>query len=404
MAWAAAAHAGGVLDHARAAGVVACAGVAVQDDFTKDDTHGSLEDLTLDFCRALAAATLGEPARIRVTLYPDQNHALAAVQSGAMDVMVGASASRERAVRYGVAYAPPLLFDGQGFLVARGSAITRFAQLAGKPVCYISGTENERRLLLAADTAHVAINRHPFEEVGEMQAALVAGHCAAITGDVTQLAEGREAFHGRRGDFVILPDLIALDPVTPAYSAGDPPWGAVVELTLAALLAAEEMGITQATVAETGPGADPLQRPLLGAGPGVGRLAGLPDDWARAGRAGGGPLRRDVRARSRRRVAVPAAARCQSVVAGRRPDVAGTAAVGGQSAGNASTAAMVAAGASCGMLWPMPGRIRRSYGPVKCAASGSGSPGGPKPLSSPHSEIVGTPMPGCAASARSMAS
>lgn len=275
------ARAGSALDHVRSVQLVACATVQVEEDYTKDDTHGSLDDLAVDLCRALAAAVLGDATKIKVTGYPDVDHALTALRLGSVDLAFGASPSASRAEHYGVVFAPPAFFDGQGFLVERESGITRFADLAEKQVCYIAGTENERRLLLAETVRGVALRHHPFEEVGEMEAALVTGHCAAMTDDVTRLAEARGAFHARSQDFVILPELIALDPMTPAYRQDDPRFGAVVGWTLAALIEAEELGLAKATIADAPQTDDPVQRQLLGKAPGVGHVLGLSDDWAR---------------------------------------------------------------------------------------------------------------------------
>jgi len=120
----------------------------------------------------------------------------------------------------------------------------------------------------------------PFEEQGEMEAALVSGHCAAMTGDISQLANARAAFHGRVNNFKILPETITLDPLAPAYAQGDPRWGDIVNWVISALIQAEASGVTQINVDVMRASEDPVVSRLLTKAGGVGRALGLDDDWA----------------------------------------------------------------------------------------------------------------------------
>ncbi len=279
VAYSATCQAGTVLDHVRASGRLACGAITEPGDYTKDDTHGRTEPLGAAFCRAVAAAVLGDAARATVNGFSDEADALAALQAGRITLLVGTSPNPGLAARYGVAYAQPIFFDGQGFLVRRHAGIDHLADLAGKQVCFIGGTPAEDDVTRVLKQRGIRFLPFPFEEMGEMQAALVTGHCRAQTGDVSVLAGGRSRFHGEVSDFVILPELITLDPLCPVVQAGDPDWLRVIDWVTFALVQAEATGITRANAAARGRDGDDADRTLLGTRKSAAGGLGMPDGW-----------------------------------------------------------------------------------------------------------------------------
>ena len=259
-----ASYAGQTLDRVRAAGTLACGSITEPGDYTKDDTHGRTESFGGDICRAVAAAVLGDASRAIVNGYHDEQEGLAALQAGRIALLVGASPNPGLAARYDVTYGQPLFFDGQGFLVRRDSGIADLADLAGKPVCFIGGTPAEDDATRVLGARGIKFLPFPFEEMGEMQAALVTGHCRAQTGDVSALAAGRTGFHGQKSAFVILPELITLDPLCPVVRAGDAQWARIVDWVGFVLVQAEASGITQANAASRARDGRDMERALLG--------------------------------------------------------------------------------------------------------------------------------------------
>jgi general L-amino acid transport system substrate-binding protein len=85
---------------------------------------------------------------------------------------------------------------------------------------------------------------------------------------------------GHAGDYTMLPDIVARDPLAPYVRAREPQWLDVVRWTHFALLDAEELGITQANVDEQRRSPLPAVRRLLGVAPVNGKLLGLDEDWA----------------------------------------------------------------------------------------------------------------------------
>ena len=279
LAGPAGAQAGQTLDAVRRAGTLACGVVVDQDDYSEADTHGDLSALGADYCRALAAEALGDPGQARFLSLPDEPSGLAALRERKVDVLFGATPDPVVGATYGLRYGPPMFLDGQGFLVPRDGGIASLADLAGRHVCFINASPPERGLYDALEPRLARPEaRFPYSERGEMEAALVGGHCDAITGDISWMANVRASLHAQVSRFAVLGETISIDPLSPAYRADDAQWAALVDWTVWALLQAEEHGITQANVGDPRPDADPVGQRLTGALPWIGRSLGVADD------------------------------------------------------------------------------------------------------------------------------
>jgi general L-amino acid transport system substrate-binding protein len=264
----------------RAAGKLACGIVAVEPEHDKEDRHFGLEDFDRAICQAIAVAALGSKARADLAAYDSELAAFIGVQRGEVDVVTGVTPGPTAAWAHHLRFGPPIFYDAQGVMVARGRGITSLAGLAGRLVCVIDSTETQEVLDAAMRSRGIAYHQFPFQEEGEMDAALVIDYCAAVTADLSQLADKRAAFHGRGRDYVILPETLTLDPVAPVYREGDPQWAAIVDWTVYALIQAEAKGITATNVTAHRDDADPAVKRLLGTDFSAGRALGLDHDWA----------------------------------------------------------------------------------------------------------------------------
>ncbi len=273
------AQAGPVLDHVRSAGKLSCGLIHVPEDYGRTDTHGSLDALGSEICRALAAAVLKDADRISASTFPDEAHGFAALEAGTIDLLIGASPSHAIAVARHLSFGHPVFYDGEGFLVNRASGIQSFADLAGKQICFIGGTPPEEVLDSAAARRGIKILPFPWSEDGELNVGLLTGHCASIVASVSRLANIRAGFQRGTKDFAILPDRLSVDPVAPALRDGDPQWAALVDATIEALLLAERAGVTKADAAILRTTEDPVVRVLGGLVPGVDEKD-VDRDWA----------------------------------------------------------------------------------------------------------------------------
>ena len=82
-------------------------------------------------------------------------------------------------------------------------------------------------------------------------------------------------------DYEILPETISKEPLGPAVRRGDDEWFQIVRWSFAAMLGAEELGVTKANVDDmrkTSTSAD--VRRLVGVGEDMGQMIGLDKDWS----------------------------------------------------------------------------------------------------------------------------
>jgi general L-amino acid transport system substrate-binding protein len=277
---AAPAHAGQVLDKVRAAGKLACGVIAEVPEFNKDDLHGGLDELGREICKAVAVAVLGDQAKMEATAFQAEQLGFQALAAGKVDLLIGVTPTATNWALHTVSFGPPIFFDAQGFIVEKSSGIASMKDLAGRKLCFIDGTDYQPVLDPVMKARGIAYVPFPFQEEGEMDAALVVGHCDAVTADLSKLAEKRSTFHARAADFVFLPETLTLDPVAPAYRQGDDAWAGIVDWTVFALVQAEASGVTRQTVGTMLGSDDPAVQRLLGKDVAVARALGLPPDWA----------------------------------------------------------------------------------------------------------------------------
>jgi general L-amino acid transport system substrate-binding protein len=264
----------------RAAGTLSCGVNTEVEDYSKLESHGDLSKLGSDVCRAVAAVVLGDPGKVTLVSLPDDSHGLEAVRSRKVALLAGGTPDLASQAAFGVSFGPSVFYDGQGFLVHGATGPKTIAGLAGRQVCFITETQAEQDLDDRMALRDVHFIPFPFEETGEMEAALVTGHCGAIAAPISQLAAMRTGFHARTSQYEILPDTVTLQPYAPAVRSDDPRWAAIVSWTVNALILAEEEGVTQANeLAEQTTGRHEV-RYFLGATPGAGKALGLDDSWA----------------------------------------------------------------------------------------------------------------------------
>jgi len=272
--------AGPTLDKIKAAGTLACGINTELPEYSTQDAHGNHAAFDQDICKAVAVAVLGANAKFIIVPFQDEQDALKALKAGEITLLATGSANFINTGNAGLGFARPIFYDYQGFLVNQTMGINAPKDLAGKKVCFLGGTELEIQLQGYMQRENIKWLPFLFQEEGEMEAAFVTGNCAAISADVSQLAYERLAFKNRALNFVILPDVIAKDPLAPTYRLDDRQWASIVNWTVEALIQAEESGVTQTNLAEMKKSDDPVIRRLLGVQRGYGQFIGLDDAWA----------------------------------------------------------------------------------------------------------------------------
>ena len=275
-----AAHAGKTTDAIRERGQLACGVSTGVAGFSAADSKGEWRGMDVDFCRALAAAVLKDPTKVRWSPLTSQQR-FTALQSGEIDVLSrNTTWTLGRDAGQGLVYAGYAFIDGQGFLVHKRSGVTSAKQLNGAEICVQTGTTTERNLAEYARANKIQFKTLMFENLRAVLKAFFSGRCQAFTADASALASIRANDSGKPEDYVVLPDRISKEPLGPVVRRGDEDWFAVVRWALFALLEAEERGITQANVGEIRKASDdPAVQRLLGVYEDVGKPLGLDKEW-----------------------------------------------------------------------------------------------------------------------------
>ena len=269
--------AGATLRAVRARGVVKC-GISQAAGFATPNDAGEWQGFDVDFCRAIAVAILGDPAKLELVPYT-QSQRFSGLQSGEVDVLVnGTSLTSSRSLLRGFHFGPIYLYDGQAFLVPKSLGVSKAAALDGATVCVQQGTTTELNLADFARRNNIEFRPVVIEDLRGAVAALAAGRCDVITQDGAGLATTRTMLRNPN-DYVVLPDRISKEPIAPVLRYGDDQWLELINWVFRVPVQAEELGITQGNVASFGSSTDPAVRRFLGLEAGVADAFGLDAQW-----------------------------------------------------------------------------------------------------------------------------
>lgn len=242
------AQAGEALDTVKARDELRCGvseGIA---GFSEQDARGRWRGIDADFCRAVAAAVLGDPNKVRFVPLKASTR-FPALLSRKIDLLVrNTSWTLTREALLKLQFPGVLFYDGQGFLVAKSSGVKSVAGLNGATVCVEKGTTHEQNLIDHFAAQGLAVKPWVIDSSERVAEAFFAGRCRAYTSDASQLAAVRARAAGGTRDFVLLPERISKEALGPVVRGGDAEWATLVRWVLYVLIAAEEQGVTRANI------------------------------------------------------------------------------------------------------------------------------------------------------------
>ncbi|HZP21221.1 MAG TPA: amino acid ABC transporter substrate-binding protein [Bauldia sp.] len=278
LAFAGAASAG-TLDDVKAKGFVQCGTNTGLLGFAAPDDQGNWKGFDVDFCRALAAAVFGDPAKVKFTPLSAADR-FTALQSGEVDVLARNSTwTMARDTSLGLRFVGTTYYDGQGFMVKKSLGVSSALELSGATVCVQTGTTTELNLADFYKVNKMDYKPVVFKELPETEQAYESGRCDAYTTDASGLYSTRLKF-SNPDEHIVLPEIISKEPLGPVVRQGDDAWFNVVRWTYFALLNAEEAGVTQANVDEMKNSPNQDVRRLLGVDGEFGKGIGLDNAWA----------------------------------------------------------------------------------------------------------------------------
>ena len=249
LLWALGAAAAGAatLDTVKQRGRLVCGVNSALPGFGFIDSAGNWRGFDIDFCRAIAAAVLGNPSAVEfVPLSANQRQT--AIQTGEVDVLIrNTTRTLTRDTEWAADFAATTFYDGQGFMVRKDLGVSTLEDLAGASICVTKGTTTELNLADAMRARGLSFTPVVFEDIDTVYNSYEQGRCDAVTSDMSQLAS-RRAIFANPDDHAILDVTISKEPLGPLTRHGDNQWSDIVDWVVQATFFAEEHGITKENV------------------------------------------------------------------------------------------------------------------------------------------------------------
>ena len=268
-----------VLDTVKSRGTLNCGVHTGLAGFAAPDDKGNWTGLDVDYCKAIAAAVLGDASKVKYVPLTAKER-FTALQSGEIDVLNRTTTwTMSRDSQLGLSFAGVNYYDGQGFMVKKSLNVKSAKELNGATVCVQTGTTTELNLADYFKANKMTYKPVVFEKVDEALQAYQAGRCDAYTTDASGLYSVRIK-QANPADHIVLPDIISKEPLGPSVRQGDSQWFTIVKWVHFALLNAEELGITQANVDQMASSTNPEIKRFVGKEGDFGKNIGLDNDWA----------------------------------------------------------------------------------------------------------------------------
>ncbi len=251
--------------------------------FAQKNAEGVWSGFDVDYCRALAAAVLGDGSKVEFVpaTTTDRFDKLA---KGDVDVLArNTTWTMERETKMPMRFVGISYHDGQGFLVPKSIGVTTAYQLSQAAVCFLSGTTTQANVEDLFKEKNMVFTPVTFNTIDELVSAFQAkgeAKCDAYSADQSQLYAVRLLL-AKPENYIILPEVISKEPLGPSVRAGDEQWFNIARWTLFALINAEELGVKAKTVDDMkAKEPRPEVKRLLGVEGTFGVDLGLDADWA----------------------------------------------------------------------------------------------------------------------------
>lgn len=248
--------------------------------FAAKGADGAWAGFDVDYCKALAAAVLGDATKVEFVGLSAQER-FDKLKSGAIDILArNTTWTMERETKFPFLFVGASYYDGQGFMVTKLSGVTSVFNMSQAAICFVNGTTTQANVddfFKGRDMTYTAKN---FDKPEDALAAYGRGECDAYTADQSQLYALRLKTE-KPGDHVVLPDVISKEPLGPVVRQGDDQWYTIARWTLFALINAEELELRGAGVVDAKAKAKvPALRRLIGLEGTLGVDMGLDAEWA----------------------------------------------------------------------------------------------------------------------------
>jgi len=261
-------------------GVLNCGGNAEVPGFGYlDPDTNEFAGFDIDFCKAVAAAVLGDAEALEPRHTTAQER-FTVLQSGEVDLLSrNTTWTLTRDTELGLNFVPTTFYDGQGMMVRKDSGIESLEDMEGATICVQQGTTTEQNLTDVFRALGVDYEPVVLADAVATRNAYDEGRCDGFTTDKSGLVSQQILLQDPE-EHMILEETMSKEPLGPVVRHGDDQWFDIVKWVVFGTMAAEEYGITSENVEEMAETSeDPVIRNLLGAEGDMGVKLGLENDF-----------------------------------------------------------------------------------------------------------------------------
>jgi len=249
---------GSTLDAVKARGKLICGVSGTAVGFSETQADGNTTGFDADYCKAVAAAVLGDSTAIEFRALTAAER-FEALKNNEIDVLIrNTTWTQSRDTDIGMQFVATTFYDGQQLMgnpatLPGLTADSGFEAIDGATVCTNAGTTTEKNITEGAAVNGVTITLETVETFPEAMEKFKAGTCDLVTTDGSGLFGNRaaEAAAGTAGasEWVIFPSSpISKEPLGPVVRQNDDQWMDIVQWTVFATFIADEQGVTSANV------------------------------------------------------------------------------------------------------------------------------------------------------------
>jgi general L-amino acid transport system substrate-binding protein len=211
--------------------------------FAEQDASGAWRGFEVDYCRALAAAVIGDAGAVKFVPLAASAR-FPSLRLAQIDVLLASTSwTLSREALLGVRFAAVLFHDGQSFMVPTHSAAQAPRDLRNSEVCVEKDTLHGTRLRAYAARPDTTLRIREGGSATEAAADFFAGRCAALSAEAAQLAALRLRAGAATADYRTLPETLSREALSVVVRGGDPAWETVTRWVAHALILGEEFGI-----------------------------------------------------------------------------------------------------------------------------------------------------------------
>lgn len=260
-------------------GFLVCGATGTVPGFAQRNDQGQWIGFDVDFCRAVAAATLGDANAVEFRALAGEAR-FAQLQTFEVDLLVRDGAwTLARDTQFDVRYLTTSFFDGMTFLVRQDLGFVSAYLLDDLSIC-VADLDDDRRhieeFFFETQAQHAEVVYQSREDLGT---AYSANFCDAVAAPASLLQAIRRGLPDP-AQHRIMPELISKAPFGPVVRDDDEQWMNIVQWVYFALINAEELGVSSANVESMQNTRTPAIRRLLGLENDFGSALGLETDWA----------------------------------------------------------------------------------------------------------------------------